>query len=289
MDSSFIPKRSSDPTTPTTSSDSTAKRRHHHHPHPPSSSATASPSSIITFKPPPPPLKLATNETLFRILCPAIKTGGVIGKGGAIIRQFREDTGAKIRIDDAFPGCEERVILIVADAVKTKKDGTIRDDNQSNVDETQSNSEELGSLNGGEEEGSLAQQALVRVFERILKVDEERGGGSAESEKGEEKEKKEEGGGNVVVCRLLAPSNQVGCVLGRGGKIVEKIRQESGAQIRVLPKDHIPACASQGDELIQITGNFPAVKKALLSVSSCLQDNPRADAANSAANRIIWA
>lgn len=57
---------------------------------------------------------------------------------------------------------------------------------------------------------------------------------------------------NSVVCRLLAQSNQVGCVLGRGGKIVEKIRQETGAQIRVLPKDQLPPCASPGDELIQV-------------------------------------
>ncbi|KAI8020364.1 U-box domain-containing protein 34 [Camellia lanceoleosa] len=38
--------------------------------------------------------------------------------------------------------------------------------------------------------------------------------------------------------------------------------------------DHTPVA-------IKITGNFPAVIKALLSVSSCLQDNPRAEAVNS--------
>ena len=71
-------------------------------------------------------------------------------------------------------------------------------------------------------------------------------------EERKEKEKKEDLSNVVVCCRLLAPSNQVGCVLGIGGKIVEKIRQESGAQIRVLPKDKILACASPGDELIQV-------------------------------------
>ncbi|XP_075664057.1 KH domain-containing protein HEN4 [Castanea sativa] len=86
--------------------------------------------------------------------------------------------------------------------------------------------------------------------------------------------------GGTVCCRLLAGSNQVGCVLGRGGKIVEKIRQESGAQVRVLPRDH-----HHSHDLIQITGNFSAVKKALLSVSSCLQDNPRVDAANSGSTK----
>ncbi|XP_028112840.1 KH domain-containing protein HEN4-like isoform X3 [Camellia sinensis] len=268
MDASFVPDRPFDhsavvdmpePPTPTTT-----KRRHHH---PPSSG----PPSSITFRPPPPPLKLSTGETLFRILCPATKTGGVIGKGGAVIRQVRENTGARIRIDDSVPGCEERVILIAAESTKKRTD---------NVDAIGDELANLNSNSNSEDEGSPAQQALLRVFERILKVDEERSGvSSAENEKGED----EEGGGNVVpvVCRLLAPSNQVGCVLGRGGKIVERIRHDSGAKVRVLTKDQIPACASPGDELIQITGNFPAVKKALLSVSSCLQDNPRAEAVNS--------
>lgn len=37
---------------------------------------------------------------------------------------------------------------------------------------------------------------------------------------------------------------------------------------------------------MQITGDFQAVKKALLSVSGCLQDNPKVDAANSGATKI---
>lgn len=95
-------------------------------------------------------------------------------------------------------------------------------------------------------------------------------------------------GGEDLCCRLLAGSNQVGCVLGRGGKIVEKIRQDSGAQVRVLPRDphsHPHPHHHSSDDLIQITGNFSAVKKALLSVSSCLQDNPRVDAANSGSTK----
>ena len=88
--------------------------------------------------------------------------------------------------------------------------------------------------------------ALVKVFERILKVDEERG-----VEERREIGNASEGSG-FVVCRLLAPSNQVGSVLGRGGKIVEKIRQDSGARVRVLPRESLPGCASAGDELIQV-------------------------------------
>lgn len=283
MDASFVPnKRTLDHSSTTIDRGephfTNSKRRHHHHP-----SSSSAPPQSTPFRQPPPPIKLASSEALFRILCPAPKTGGLIGKGGSIIRQVREDTGAKIRIDDSIPGCEERVILIIADSTITKKDSHNYNSRNNNDDNGDTNSgDELG--NAAEE--SPAQKALLKVFERILKVDEERSKLDTEGEKLKVEEKREEGGGEgqqrgQVVCRLLAPCSQVGSVLGRGGKIIERIRQSSGAQVRVLPKVLIPECASPGDELIQMTGNYSAVRKALLSVSSCLQDNQRADAANS--------
>ncbi|KAG1331955.1 KH domain-containing protein HEN4 [Cocos nucifera] len=296
----------------------------------PSSAAAASKrrpphSPAAHFRALSPRVKSSPNETLFRILCPADRTGGVIGKGGSIVRQFREETGAKIRIEDSVQGSEDRVIIIIAEAPPKKR----RDD---------------GGGNGGEaaeDDASPAQRALVRVFERMLRVESERvgegnGGGGEGGGGGEEKEIQ-----GQVVCKLLAPSSQVGCILGKGGKIVEKIRQESGAQIRIFGKDQVPLCAVAGDELIhicfrqpenydytqsldrigillgiaawktqhylekagfglkslsenwlghssfcvnfnmvQISGSFSAVKKALLSVSRCLQDNPRAESTN---------
>nr|XP_010927252.1 KH domain-containing protein HEN4 [Elaeis guineensis] len=244
---------SSDPNSPFPSPSSAAAASKRRPPHSP-----AAPFRALS-----PRLKSSPNETLFRILCPADRTGGVIGKGGSIVRQFREETGAKIRIEDPVPGSEDRVITIIAEAPPKKR----RED---------------GGGNGGEaaeDDPSPAQRALVRVFERMLRVESERvgegnGGGGGEGG-GEEKEIQ-----GQVVCKLLAPSSQVGCILGKGGKIVEKIRQESGAQIRIFGKDQVPLCAVAGDELIHISGSFSAVKKALLSVSRCLQDNPRTESTN---------
>ncbi|CAA7409326.1 unnamed protein product [Spirodela intermedia] len=235
------------PTASSSSSSSSFKRRHY------------SSSGGSSFKHQQTQMKFSGNETVFRILCPAEKTGGVIGKGGSIVRQFREETGARIRIEDAVPRSEDRVILIVAEGhVKKRREAS-----------------GSGGGDGDEEDASPAQRALIRVFERILRVEEEKvweGDGAAP---GEEKEIQ-----GLVMCRLLAPSTQVGCVLGKGGKIVEKIRQESGAQIRVLSMEQVPACAAPGDELIHISGSFLSVKKALLAVSGCLQDNPKTDASN---------
>ncbi|KMZ57375.1 hypothetical protein ZOSMA_86G00090 [Zostera marina] len=185
----------------------------------------------------------SNSKILFRILCPGDRTGGVIGKGGSIVHKVRQDTGARIRIDEPVPGCDDRIVVIIGD-----KDDVMMSEGEGNI--------------------SPAQKALVRVFERILRADKE--------EKGEQQ---------TVVCRLLTLTSQVGCVLGKGGKIVEKIRQESGAHIRVLSKDQIPLCADHGDELINISGNFIAVRKALISVSSRLQDNPKVDVASLATSK----
>ncbi|MQL90096.1 hypothetical protein Taro_022682 [Colocasia esculenta] len=81
----------------------------------------------------------------------------------------------------------------------------------------------------GEESALLAQRVLVRVFERILRVEEEKTVEGEGAGAGVEKEIQ-----GLVMCRLLAPSSQVGCMLGKGGEIVEKIKQESEVQISVL-------------------------------------------------------
>lgn len=78
--------------------------------------------------------KIEPGVPIFRILCPASKSGNVIGKGGAIIAKIRQETRMRIRVDRAAPGCDERVIFITA----ANKD------------------EEAGSEQGGENDGGAA-------------------------------------------------------------------------------------------------------------------------------------
>ena len=43
-----------------------------------------------------------------------VQVGGVIGKAGTIVKQVREETGARIRVVEAIPNSDERVIVISA-------------------------------------------------------------------------------------------------------------------------------------------------------------------------------
>lgn len=155
------------------------------------------------------------DDTVYRYLCASRKIGSIIGRGGEIAKQLRTETQAKIRIGESVPGCEERVITIFSSSRKTN------------------------TINDAEDKVCPAQDALFRVHERLA-TDENLG-----NEDGEEISPQ-------VTVRLLVPSDQIGCILGKGGHIIQGIRSETGAQIRVLSNDHIPACAINGDELLQV-------------------------------------
>lgn len=154
------------------------------------------------------------DDTVYRYLCPLKKIGSIIGRGGEIVKQLRVDTKSKIRIGETVPGCEERVITIY------------------------SSSDETNALEDGGIYVSPAQDALFRVHDRVI---------------AEDLHSDEESDGHNITARLLVPSDQIGCIIGKGGQIVQSIRTDTGAQIRILKDEHLPTCALSADELVQVT------------------------------------
>ena len=183
----------------------------------PSPMAYAPNGSSKRSKPPPPPIPVPAGHVAFRLLCHASRIGGVIGKSGVIVKQLQSDTGARIRVEDSPSTFDHRVILVIAPASVNRRIAL------------QGSSEEV--------EASAAQEAVLRVFERILKVAAEVDGVPP---------------GGVVSCRLLAETSQVGSVIGKGGKVVEKIRRESGSKIKVLTAEKLPTCAASTDEMVEV-------------------------------------
>lgn len=58
--------------------------------------------------------------------------------------------------------------------------------------------------------------------------------------------------GSTVTARLVVPSSQVGCLLGKGGVIVSEMRKATGASIRIIGADQVPKCASDNDQVVQV-------------------------------------
>ncbi|KAL7140993.1 hypothetical protein ABFS83_08G024500 [Erythranthe nasuta] len=179
---------------------------------------------------------IGSDDTVYRYLCPGKKIGSIIGRGGEIVKQLRVDTKSKIRIGESVPGCEERVVTIY------------------------SASEETNDFESSDGRICPAQDALFKVHDRIVADD------TAVEDDLEE--------AHQVTVRLLVPSDQIGCIIGKGGQIVQNIRGETGAQVRIVKDDHLPTCALSSDELVQISGDASMVRKALYQIASRLHDNP---------------
>ena len=90
-------------------------------------------------------------------------------------------------------------------------------------------------------EVSSAQEAVLRVFERVWELEGEKGVNANRVVNGE------------VMCKLLAHTSQIGAVVGKGGKNITTIRNNSGAKVRVCPPPH---CATKDEELVQVSVLF---------------------------------
>ena len=79
---------------------------------------------------------------------------------------------------------------------------------------------------------SPAQEALLHIQSQIVDLGPDKDG--------------------VITTRLLIPSNQTGCLLGKGGAIISKMRKQTRANNRILPKEDLPPCALDSDEMVQV-------------------------------------
>lgn len=223
------------------------------------------------------PSKVSYSNAVFRIVCPESKIGCVTGEGGSLVSKIFQETLVNVRVEETVPGCDERVIVVGSDrenevdGEQSKENGVEETSVDEKHEEPRENEEakESVSIDSSKPEKvppASVKKALQLVFERMVEGDTETDGGDEQSKQS-----------LTVVFRLLVLSNQVGCILGMGGSVIKKMSSESGAQIRILPRDKLPLCALASDELVQIMGEVDAVRKALDSVSQQILDNlPRA-------------
>ncbi|CAN6543869.1 unnamed protein product [Malus baccata var. baccata] len=177
-----------------------------------------------------PTLETKQQEVSFRILCANDRIGGVIGRGGSIVRALQNETGASISIAAYVAECDERLITVSASE-------------------------------NPESRYSPTQKAAVLVFSRSVEAGIEKGRDSSSNR------------GSPLTARLVIPSSQVGCLLGKGGAIVSEIRKQTGTGIRIIGGDQVPKCALENDEVVQISGDFSNVQDALYNITGRLRDN----------------
>lgn len=185
----------------------------------------------------------------YRILCPDGVIGSVIGKSGKVINSIRQETRAKIKVVDPFPGANHRVIIVYC-YVKGKE--------EVEVDDEFSDREPL----------CAAQDALLRVHAAIANAVANIGDANKKPKDKEE-------------CQILVPSSQSANIIGKAGATIKKLRSKTRTNIKVTAKDTSDpthSCAMEFDNFVLISGESEAVKKALFAVSAIMYKfTPRED------------
>ncbi|KAG1334380.1 KH domain-containing protein [Cocos nucifera] len=174
---------------------------------------------------------------VYRMLCPDGVIGSVIGKSGKVINSIRQETHAKIKVVDPFPGADKRVITVYC---------YVKDKDSMDVDEDSM------------EPLCPAQEALLKVHDAIVNA-------LAIASEYDKRNKEE--------AYILVPASQAANVIGKSGATIKRLRSKTNANIKVNPKDANDAthsCAMSFDNFVQITGDAEAVKKALFAVSTIM-------------------
>lgn len=179
---------------------------------------------------------------VYRILCPDNVIGSVIGKSGKVINSIRQETRAKVKVVDPFPGAKDRVITIYC-YVKEKEDVEVDDEFNER------------------RPFCAAQDALLKVHAAIANAVASAG----ESENKRKKDREE--------CQILVPSSQSANIIGKSGSTIKKLRSTTKTNIKVTAKDAsepIHSCALDFDNFVLISGESDAVKKALFAISAIM-------------------
>ncbi|KAK9268242.1 hypothetical protein L1049_010685 [Liquidambar formosana] len=177
----------------------------------------------------------------YRILCPDGFIGSVIGKSGKVINSIRQETRAKIKVVDPFPGAKDRVITIYC---------YVKDKEEVEVDDEYSDRDPL----------CPAQDALLKVHAAIANAV------ASVGESDKRRKDKEE-------CQILVPASQSANIIGKAGATIKRLRSKTRANIKVTAKDSTDpthSCAMEFDNFVLITGDSEAVKKALFAVSAIM-------------------
>lgn len=161
----------------------------------------------------------------YRILCPDDVIGIVIGKSGKVINSIRQETRAKVKVVDPFPGTKYRVLTVYC-YVKEKEEMDVDNEFHDRAP------------------FCAAQDALLKVHAAIV--------GAVAAIRDPEKQKDKE----KVECQLLVPSSQSANIIGKAGATIKRLRSRTKTYIKIAPKDSSDpthSCAMDFDNFLLVS------------------------------------
>lgn len=212
-------------------------------------------------------------STVVKLVVPSAVCGGIIGKAGATIRSYQEDSGAHIKLssqDQMVPGVHERVITITGTLeqqlravaliiTKMAEDPNFPMHSSINLSYPQTA--------GGHSQGSGGPRAgagppmqpyggaiaLAPSVQRSMPVPPQMQTGP------------------TTTVTVAVPDEHIGAVVGKGGKYISEMQQVSGVRIKISERnDYVPGTRNRK---VTLTGTLEAVQIAQFLISQKVQQS----------------
>ncbi|KAL2250920.1 UNVERIFIED_CONTAM: RNA-binding KH domain-containing protein PEPPER [Sesamum indicum] len=233
--------------------------------------------------------------SVFRIVVPVLKVGGIIGRKGDLIKKLVEETRARVRVLDGPITSPDRIVIPALRfsidtktflwsnmyAAKGQNCGTRllriiqgHDEMCIVLEPDRPSVSTVGTgtgtgwlsilltphshvlVSGKEEPGAALSPAMDAII-RIFK----RVNGLPEND-GDGKT----AGAAFCSIRLLVASTQAISLIGKQGSLIKSIQENTGASVRVLSNDDMPVYASSDERIVELQGEGLKVLKALEAV-----------------------
>eukprot|EP01135_Chromosphaera_perkinsii_P006342 Nk52_evm71s485 gene=Nk52_evmTU71s485 len=238
---------------------------------------------------------------MIRLLLLSKEVGCVIGKGGSVVKAFREQTNTRINISESQQGTFERIVVVsgpVENIIlaickivdKLQEDYFVhrwhrKNSNTSGAgniqtkdsDALSANAPGLNAKKDGGKDNELGENMVGgKKSSVVLPAAEDGAGSEANVAPALNALRKlvpfEESvhSGMVISLKLLVPHSQAGCLIGKGGAKIKEIREISGTQISVS-QDMLP---NSTERAVILTGTAGSITTAVALICDVLHENP---------------
>ena len=225
-----------------------------------------------------------------KLLVPISAAGALIGRGGSTISILQEQSGARIKLsqsNDYYPGTQDRIVLItgnassvacgarlVAEHLQNIEQGSVNSDGQFGNSTGSNKSPEAG--NEGSDSSIVDSSNLVQATDSSKSNKSLNGSTSSRMDATENNNNiSSQVGKGLTIIKLLVPKSAGGLLIGKGGQTNKQLSEESGARVKLAPKEESESSATSTEErIVTVIGAYESCQRALAMILQKMEEQP---------------
>lgn len=227
-----------------------------------------------------------------KLLVPISAAGALIGRGGSTISILQEESGARIKLsqsNDYYPGTQDRIVLITGNALSVASGARLVAEHLQNIEQGNVNTDgQFGNSSGSNKSSEVAKEgsessimdssnlargtdssSIPSKSQTGLKVSM-----SGRTDTTENNATSFQGKAPTVI-KLLVPKSAGGLLIGKGGQTNKQLSEESGARVKLAPKEELESSSISTEErIVTVIGPYESCQRALAMILQKMEEQP---------------